>query len=101
MYRIIVKHIMEFTEYYYIDNDSIESLEVYKKGDKLFLDEEFEIEVTLGFNDDFTISASWWHSCEEYTYVEVFFTREAAIASLKEDLNRRIETLKQKLAALE
>lgn len=100
MYRIIVEHIMEL-EYYYIDNDSIESLEVYKKGDKLFLDEDFETEVEISFNDDFTLYASWWYSCEEFTTVEAFFTREAAIASLKEDLNRRINVLQQKLAALE
>ena len=92
---------MEFTEYYYVDDDSIESLEIYKKGDKLFLDEEFETEVTLDFNNNFTLYASWWYSCEEYMVVEVFFTREAAVASLREDLNRRINLLQQKLAALE
>lgn len=101
MYRLIVKHIMENKTFYYVDDESIQILELVKIEGKFYFDEDKEIEITLIFNEDYSLYASWWESCDEYTSVEVFVNREDAVASLKEDLTKRIAFLQQKLAALE
>lgn len=101
MYRIIVKHIMERREFFYISDDEITLLEVVEVEGNFYFDEDKEIEITLIFNEDYSLWASWWESCDSYTSVELFHTREAAVASLRESLTKRIDFLKQKLAALE
>jgi hypothetical protein len=89
------------TEFFYIFDDVITSLEVVEVDGRFYLDEDLEIQVIFE-SDNTSHYASWWEGCDdEYTSVEVFVNRDDAVSSLRDSLRRRIDCLQQKLAALE